>query len=72
MDKQELLKLIRALCIKRIKDKELWSFLTKGLITLMNTRQLSCKNLANVTWDLYLLKMKSSKLFNFIVIYFCA
>ena len=72
MDKNELLKLINALRLMKIQDKELWSYLTKGLVTLMNTRQLNCKQLLNVTWELYNLKLKSSKLYEFIVTYFIA
>ena len=72
MEKYELLRLVRSLQIRKIRNKELWSLLTKGLVTLMNTRQLNCSNIANITWDLHLLKLKSSKLYEFIVTYFCA
>ena len=38
----------------------------------MNNRQLDCKNLANVTWDLHLIKLKSPKLYAHFVNYFNA
>ena len=55
-----------------MQDKQMWSILTKGLVTLMNTRKLTLADLARVTHELQLLKLKSTKLFDFIVAYFCA
>ena len=38
----------------------------------MNTRKLTLSDVARVTHELQLLKLKSTKLFDFIVAYFCA
>lgn len=42
----------------------------KGLINEMNHKSLNCADLSNVAYDLHIVKLRSPKVFEFIVVYF--
>jgi hypothetical protein len=42
----------------------------KNLVTQMNEKQLSCTELCNIAYDLNVVKVRSEKMFEFIVVYF--
>jgi len=70
ISKRENLHLIRALRVQKVQNKELFSYLIKGLVSLLNTRQLNCSALVQVASDLHILKMRSKQVFRFIITYF--
>jgi glutathionylspermidine synthase len=48
----------------------IWNVLMKNLVTQMNEKQLSCTELCNIAYDLNVVKVRSEKMFEFIVVYF--
>ena len=42
----------------------------KNLVKEMNERSLSCTELCNIAYDLNVVKIRSEKMFEFIVVYF--
>ena len=72
MDSFEFSRLIFSLSLRRESDLELWGLLAKVLVTLMNTKKLGVIDLMEVTRALVNAKVRSDKMYGFIVKYFMA
>lgn len=70
MKENEFVSLVLALSRRRETNGELWGHLAKVLVTLMNTQKLKARDLMIVTRALVNAKVRSDKLFGFIVRYF--
>jgi hypothetical protein len=70
LPKRELLSLMKSLRMQKLQEKDLWQLLMQQFVVNLNSRQLSCWELCNATYDLHQLKMRSAKLFEIIVLYF--
>ena len=62
--------MIHALTIRKVQNKELWRLLMPSLLHGFNSRSYTLRDLANLTYDLYVIKLQSPKLYFIIVDYF--
>ena len=66
----EFVSLVLCLSRRRENDAQLWGHLAKVLVTLMNTRKLGLNDLLLVTRAIVNAKVRSDKLYGFIIRYF--
>eukprot|EP00353_Schmidingerella_taraikaensis_P011428 CAMPEP_0185567574 /NCGR_PEP_ID=MMETSP0434-20130131/806_1 /TAXON_ID=626734 ORGANISM="Favella taraikaensis, Strain Fe Narragansett Bay" /NCGR_SAMPLE_ID=MMETSP0434 /ASSEMBLY_ACC=CAM_ASM_000379 /LENGTH=227 /DNA_ID=CAMNT_0028181833 /DNA_START=952 /DNA_END=1634 /DNA_ORIENTATION=- len=72
MDPFEFCRLVANLSRRRESDHELWGMIAKVLVTLMNTKKLTEEDIMHVTRSLVNAKVRSDKLYGFIVRYLMA
>jgi hypothetical protein len=53
-----------------VQNKDLWKLLMKPLAKYFNTGSLTLRELANLTYDLHIIKLQAPKLYSIIVDYF--
>lgn len=69
MDPFEFCRLVACLSRRRETDPELWQLIAKVLVTLMNTKKMSEEDVMHVTRSMVNAKVRSDKLYGFIVRY---
>lgn len=68
--KQEMFAVIHALTLRKVQNKELWKLLMQPLIRNFNEGSISLRELSSLTYDLYIIKLQSPRLYEIIVDYF--
>lgn len=69
MDPFEFCRLVANLSRRRESDPEVWQLIAKVLVTLMNTKKLSEEDVMHVTRSFVNAKVRSDKLYGFVVRY---
>ena len=67
--KRQFFQIVKSLRLYKIRNKEVWSYMVKSFVTLMNLRSLSQQELVEAVINFHLMKVSSQKLFEFIVTY---
>ena len=69
-ERHELLHITSALKHRQVRHKEIWAWLMKAMVQLLNRRQFNCKDICQLSYDLYSVKITQPAIYQFFVKYF--
>ena len=70
MSKKDFLDIVNAFTRRKSYNKDLWILTLKQLSFLFKSQEMNCADLMQLTFNLYVIKLYSPKLYQMIVEYF--